>query len=88
MDSSLRKTHRRIWIILAILLPIIFVAAIMFLPKEVEQDVLCKDVDKGLICGQLEQKHDWLVLFINPEKNILRLQTHCMEGEVILCNDL
>ena len=45
MDPSLRKTHRRIWIILAIILPIIFVLAIMVIPKDAEQEVLYQDVD-------------------------------------------
>jgi len=45
MDPSFRKTHRRIWIVLAILLPILFVAAITVIPKEIEQKVLYQDVE-------------------------------------------
>ena len=49
MDPSLRKTHRRIWIVLAILLPILFITAMMAIPDEVEQEVLYQDVDPNEI---------------------------------------
>lgn len=49
MDPSLRKTHRRIWIVLAVLLPILFIAAIMVIPDEVEQEVLYQDADPAEI---------------------------------------
>jgi hypothetical protein len=55
MDPSLRKTHRRIWIVLTILLPILFVAVILVLPKDVEQDTLYQDTDPAQI-QQLESK--------------------------------
>jgi hypothetical protein len=44
--------------------------------------------DQVLICGRLEQKDDWLVLYINPVKDILRLQPYWMDGEIPLCGDL
>ena len=55
MDPSLRKTHRRIWIVLAILLPVLFVVAILVLPKDVEQDTLYQDADPAQI-QQIESK--------------------------------
>jgi hypothetical protein len=45
MDPSLRKTHRRIWIVFAVLLPVLFVVAILVIPDEAEQEVLYQDVD-------------------------------------------
>ena len=45
MDQTLRKRHRQIWIALAILLAILFVAAIMVIPQEVDQDILYQDTE-------------------------------------------
>ena len=45
MDQTLRKRHRQIWIALAILLTILFVAAIMVIPQEVDQDILYQDTE-------------------------------------------
>ena len=55
MVPSLRKTHRRIWILLAILLPILYVAAIVVIPDEVEQEVLYQDSDSTQIEQQKSQ---------------------------------
>ena len=40
MVPSLRKKHRLIWIILAVLLPVLFVAAVLVIPQPVYQDKL------------------------------------------------
>lgn len=45
MVPSFRKTHRRVWIILAILLPILYVAAIYMIPKEVTQETIYQGLD-------------------------------------------
>ena len=45
MDQTLRKRHRQIWIALAILLASLFVAAIMVIPQEVDQDILYQDTE-------------------------------------------
>ena len=55
MDLSLRKAHRRIWLFLALLLPILFVAAILILPKDAEQNILYQDADPEQI-KHLESK--------------------------------
>lgn len=47
MIYSLRKRHRTIWYILAILLPILFALAIWLVPNQLYQDKLYqKPVDK------------------------------------------
>jgi hypothetical protein len=56
--------------------------------QAINEDVLDFVADQVLICGRLEQKDDWLVLYINPTKDILRLQPYWMDGEVPLCGDL
>jgi hypothetical protein len=33
MNSSLRKTHRLVWLILAILLPLLVICAYIFIPS-------------------------------------------------------
>lgn len=40
MVPSLRTKHRLIWIILAVLLPALFVAAVLVIPQQVYQDEL------------------------------------------------
>ena len=55
MVPSLRKAHRRIWIILAILLPILYIAAILVIPDEVEQEILYQDLDPNQIQQQKQQ---------------------------------
>ncbi len=52
MDTSLRKTHRRIWIVFAVILPVLFIAAVIAIPKGINQEVLYQDVDPV----QLQQK--------------------------------
>ena len=43
MVPSLRKTHRRIWILLAVVLPVLYIAAILVIPDEVTQEKLYQD---------------------------------------------
>jgi len=40
MNIAQRKRHRMIWMIMAVVLPILFTLAILWLPKEVYQDQL------------------------------------------------
>ncbi len=56
--------------------------------QTINQAVLDFVADQVLICGHLEKKDDWLVLYVNPTKDILRLQPHWMKGEIPLCADL
>ncbi len=56
--------------------------------QAINQEVLDFVADQVLICGRLEQNDDWLVLYINPSNDILRLQPYWMKGEVPLCGDL
>ena len=50
MVLSLRKAHRRIWIALAVILPILFLVAILVIPDEAKQETLYQDAypDKTL----------------------------------------
>ena len=45
MVPSLRKTHRRIWIALAILLPVLYIASILIIPEEAKQEILYQDAE-------------------------------------------
>jgi hypothetical protein len=56
--------------------------------QAINQDVLDFLADQVLVCGHLEQKDDWLVLYTDPSKDILRLQPYWMKGEVPLCSNL
>ena len=40
MHPTLRKRHRIIWIIIAVVLPLLFITAIMVIPKKVKQEKL------------------------------------------------
>jgi hypothetical protein len=44
MVPSLRKKHRLIWIALAVLLPFLFVAALLVIPQPVYQDELPQSI--------------------------------------------
>ncbi len=52
MNPSLRKIHRRIWIAFAVILPVLFVAAVLVIPDEVKQEILYQNVESG----QIQQK--------------------------------
>lgn len=40
MHPSLRQKHKMIWLIWAIVIPLLFIAAIMVIPKKVKQEKL------------------------------------------------
>ncbi len=42
--------------------------------------------DQLRICGRLEQQDDWLVLYTDPQKDIIRLQAYWMDQEMPLCS--
>ena len=48
MHPTLRKRHRLIWLILAIALPLLFVAALMVIPKKVNQEKLYQAPAKAM----------------------------------------
>ena len=56
--------------------------------QAVNKEVLNFVADQVLICGRLEQKDDWLVLYTDPNADIIRLQPHWMQGDVPLCGNL
>ncbi len=40
MNLSLRKRHRQMWLVLGIILPLLFVAAVLVIPRPVYQEKL------------------------------------------------
>lgn len=42
--------------------------------------------DQIRICGRLKQQDDWLVFYLDPQKELLRLQPYWVEGEVPMCS--
>ena len=46
MQPALRKRHKIIWIILAIVLPILFITAILNIPKKITQEKLFHKTEK------------------------------------------
>ena len=46
MTPTLRKRHRIFWMILAIVLPILFLAAILSIPDEVTQEELYLEINE------------------------------------------
>ena len=48
MRHAFRKRHRRIWIILAIVLPILFVLAVLAIPEKTIQNKLYQPIEKTL----------------------------------------
>ncbi len=46
MILTLRKRHRQIWLILAIILPLLFVAAVLVIPRPVYQEKLYQNTEK------------------------------------------
>ncbi len=43
MKPSLRKRHRIIWLLLAVVIPVLFVLAILYLPERVYQEQLFQE---------------------------------------------
>lgn len=54
--------------------------------KPLRDAVLDYVADQVQICGKAERQDDWLVLYLDPQKDILRLQPHWMEGQISLCS--
>ena len=55
--------------------------------KPIHKKVLNYVADQVQVCGRLEQQDDWMVLYLDPVRDIFRLQPHFMEGKAILCKD-
>ena len=55
--------------------------------KPVNNQVLDFVADQVQICGRLEQQDDWMAVYLDPAKDIIRLQHHSIEGAAILCGD-
>ncbi|MFT5168686.1 MAG: hypothetical protein ACI8P3_003931 [Saprospiraceae bacterium] len=53
--------------------------------KPLRDAVLEYVADQVQICGKAERQDDWLVLYLDPQKDILRLQPHWMEGQISMC---
>ncbi len=56
--------------------------------KTINNEVLEYIADQVSVCGHLEQKDDWLVLYTDPSKDIFRIQPHWMKGDFPMCTDL
>lgn len=56
--------------------------------QAINEDVLEYVADQIQVCGKLQQRDDWLILYTNPREDILRLQPHFIEGEIPLCANL
>lgn len=52
----------------------------------VNQEVLQYVADQVQICGNMQKEDDWLVLYTDPDSEILRLQPYWMSGEVPMCS--
>lgn len=46
MVPALRKRHRRIWLVLAVIMPLLFVATMLVIPRPAYQDELYQTVEK------------------------------------------
>jgi hypothetical protein len=53
--------------------------------KPVNKSLLSFVADQVSICGQLSLQDDWLVLYTNPEEDILRLKPYWAEGNIPMC---
>ncbi len=53
--------------------------------NRLHQQVLDYVGDQVQLCGQLVQQDDWLYLYTDPSKDLLRLQAHWMEGDIRMC---
>ena len=60
MIPTLRKRHRQIWLILAIILPLLFVAAVLVIPRPVYQEQLYQKAKKETLIQPVfpKQKKD------------------------------
>ena len=46
MVPALRKRHRRIWLVLAVIMPLLFVAAVLVIPRPAYQNELYQSTEK------------------------------------------
>ncbi|MEM8909544.1 MAG: hypothetical protein AAGD05_16980, partial [Bacteroidota bacterium] len=53
--------------------------------QKLNMQVLDYVADQIQICGRLERQSDWMLVYLNPQKDIWRLQHHFMEGAATLC---
>ncbi len=54
--------------------------------QAINKKVLPYVADQIRICGTLEEQDDWLVLYTNPESDILRLSPFWMGDNIPMCN--
>ncbi len=54
--------------------------------KPVNQQLLSLIADQVQICGRLEQKDDWWILYTDPAKDIIRLGQHWDLADLPMCN--
>ncbi len=54
--------------------------------EKINEEILPYVADQLRLCGRLEQQDDWLVFYLNPAEDILRLKPHWVEGDISLCN--
>lgn len=53
--------------------------------ERINEAVLPQVADQVRICGQLEQQDDWLVLYANPQTDILTIKPHWMLADIPMC---
>lgn len=55
--------------------------------EKINASILPYVADQLRLCGRLEQQDDWLVFYLNPAEDILRLKPHWVKGEIPMCAD-
>jgi flagellar basal body-associated protein FliL len=58
MIPTLRKRHRQIWLVLAIILPLLFVAAVLVIPRPVYQEKLYQQPAKETSAEPNQEKRN------------------------------
>lgn len=53
--------------------------------EAIQQQVLPYIADQLRLCGKIEQRDDWQVLYLDPNKDLLRLKPHFMKSELVMC---
>lgn len=53
----------------------------------INEKVLPQVADQVRICGTLEQQDDWLVLYTDPEEDIITLQPHWVKSDIPMCGN-
>lgn len=54
--------------------------------EPIHENVLQYVADQTRVCGKLEQQDDWLVLYVDPFKDIVRLAPHFDLSSIPICN--